>query len=135
MIATEADIPLIVELGAEAHAASLWPTGLAAFDAEDFAASCRFLMNDEDGAVFVCDRGSVWMKRYPLIFNHSAIISADVFFYATRNADSLRREAERWAGPGLVTFSRHANTDVRVDLMYQRAGYQPIEHQFIRMLP
>lgn len=131
MIATEADLPLIVELGREAHVGSIWD-GLAEFDAESFEASARHLMEGEDSEVFVCDRGTFWIARFPLFFNHAEAVAHEVFFYATRHGDALRREAEAWAGPGLQTICRHEKTDPRLDILYRRAGYQPIERTFIR---
>lgn len=94
------------------------------------------LMERETAAVFVANRGSIWMTRFPLYFNHSEQVAHDVFFYATRGGDALRREAERWAGPGsLMTISRNAATDPRLDALYSRAGYVPAEHQHVRRLP
>lgn len=133
MIATEADLPFIVELGREAHAGSSWD-GVAAFDAESFESSCRMLMAREDAAVFVADRGCLWMARSKLYFNHAESVALDVFYYATKNGDALRREAQRWAGPGLMALSRNDATDVRLDKLYSRAGFVPVEHQYIRRL-
>ena len=133
MIATEADLPLIVELGREAHAGSSW-NGVAEFDAADFEASCRMLMARDDAAVFVCDRGSLWMTRTKLYFNHAETVALDVFYYATKGGDALRREAQRWAGPGLMTLSRNDATDTRLDKLYSRAGFAPVEHQYVRRL-
>lgn len=133
MIATEADLPLIVELGREAHAASSWAT-VAEFNATDFEASCRLLMGRDDSAVFVCDRGSIWMTRTPLYFNHAERMAIDVFYYATRGGDALRREAQRWAGPGLMALSRNHATSPRLSKLYSRAGFAPAEHQYVRRL-
>ena len=135
MIATEADLPLIAELGREAHAGSSW-NGLIAFDADAFERNCRDLMSRDNAAVFVCDRGSIWMVRHRIYFNDAQAFAQDVFFYATKGGDALRREAERWAGPGTVcALSRNAATDPRLDRLYGRAGYVPVEHQFARRLP
>lgn len=130
MIATEADIPLIVDLGREAHAKSAWQ-GLAEFVAEDFEASCRMLMDDPDALVLVNSTASLWVKRFPLYFNHSETLAGEVFF-AGQNGQALRRAAEAWAGGSLITMSRNAATDDRLDNLYRRAGYVPIEHTFIR---
>lgn len=135
MIATEADIPLILELCREAHNKAMWSSFGAEFCQQSCKESCRFLMEDDDAAVFVADRGTLWVKRFPMVFNHAQIVVSDVFFYATKNADALRREAERWAGNGgLISLSRHGNTDVRVNQLYARSGYDLIEQRFLRRL-
>lgn len=132
MIATEADIPRIVELGREAHHGSMWDDLGVAFDEDSYVASCRHLMAGEDSAVFVADRGTFWIARFPLWFNHEERLAQEVFFYATRGGDALRREAEAWAGGGLMSICRHDKTDCRLETLYARAGYRPIEHTFIR---
>lgn len=132
MIATEADIPLIVDLCREAHPGSVWEDVAAGFSPEDAEISIRTLMDNPDATVLVCDRGTLWLARFPLWFNHAETITREVFFWATRGGDALRREGERWAGPGLTVLSRHDKTDPRLDTYYRRAGYRPIEHDFIR---
>lgn len=132
MIATEADLPLIIELGREAHAGSAWDDVGTLFDAESYEASCRHLMEGENSAVFVSERGTLWMAKFPLFFNHDETMAAEIFFYATKGGDALRREAERWAEGCLSTMGRHAKTDPRLDNLYKRAGYAPLEHIFIR---
>jgi hypothetical protein len=131
--ATEADLPFIVELGREAHERSCWAP-LAAFDPESFEASCRMLMERETAVVLVADRGSIWMVRHKLYFNHAEAFVQDVFWYATKNGDALRRAAERWAGPGLCALSRNDGTDPRLEKLLHRARYAPVEHQFARRL-
>lgn len=131
-LAAEADLPLIVELGREAHIGSVWDDIEAAFDAESYEASCRHLMDGENSAVFVSERGTLWMAKFPLFFNHAETMAAEVFFYATKGGDALRREGKRWAEGCLSTMSRHDKTDPRLDILYRRAGYRPMEHTFIR---
>lgn len=132
MIATEADIPLIVDLCAEAHVGSVWEDVGAEFDPESCEEAIRALMENPDAVVLVCDRGTLWLMRFPLWFNRAETITREIFFYATRGGDALRREGERWAGPGLMTLSRHDKTSPRLETLYRRAGYRPIEHDFIR---
>lgn len=132
MIATEADLAFIIELGAEAHAGSVWDDVGTVFDRTSYEASCRSLMERDDAGVFVCDRGTLWLARFPLWFNHAETLTSEIFFYATAGGDALRREGERWAGEGLLTMCRHDKTDPRLDSLYRRAGYAPIEHTFIR---
>lgn len=132
MIATEADLPLIVELATEAHKGSIWEQVGTVPDPKSIEASCLSLMAREDAAVFVCDRGVLMLARVPLWFDHGEIIAHEIFFYATKGGDALRREGQRWAGEGLGTLSRHETTDTRLESLYRRAGYVPIEHTFIR---
>lgn len=129
MIATEADIPLIIELAIEAHTGSAWE-GFAEPDPESIALSVKALIDNEDAAVFVCDRGVLMLARFPVWFNQAVPVASEVFFYATKGGDALLREGRRWAG-GLMTLSRHDKTDPRLEKLYQRAGFVPIEHTFI----
>lgn len=131
MIAAEADIPLITELGAEAHAGSVWDDVGTVFDPESYEASCRALMDRDDAEVFVSERGTLWLVKIPLWFNHAETITQEIFFYATAGGDALKREGERWA-EGLISMHRHHKTDPRLDSLYRRSGYVPIEHMFIR---
>lgn len=130
MIASEADLPLIVDLGRKAHAASAW-RDVADFDPASFEGSCRALIEDPSALVLVSPRASLWIKQFPLYFNHAETVAHEVFF-AGVNAGALRREAERWAEGALITMSRNAATNPRLDTLYQRAGYVPVEHTFIR---
>lgn len=131
MIATEGDLPMIVELAREAHVGSVWEE-MADFDAESCEASVRHMMASEDQAVFVSERGVMMVARVPVWFNHAETIACEVFYYATKGGDALRREAQAWAGSGLMTLSRHDRTDARLDKIYGRAGFKPLEHTFIR---
>lgn len=130
MIASEADLPQIVELGREAHGGSAW-NGLADFCPESFEKTCRGLMERDDALVLFDGQASLWMVRFPLYFNHAETVSNEVFFYARHNGDPLRRAAERWA-EGFVTMSRNEGTDPRYDRLLSRAGYVPVEHTFVR---
>lgn len=120
-----------MDLCREAHTGSVWD-GLAEFNAEDCEASIRVLMENPEAVVLVCDRGTLWLIRIPVWFNHAETIASEVFYYATKGGDALRREGERWAGPGLMTLCRHERTDPRLEILYRRGGYAPIEHTFIR---
>lgn len=131
MIATEADIPLIVELALESHPGSVWAQVGAKPDPESIERTVRALMAREDALVLVCDRGTLWLVKQALWFDHSQPVTFEMFFYATRGGDALRREGEKWAD-GLILMNRHATTDARLDTYYRRAGYVPIEHAFVR---
>lgn len=130
--AVEGDIPLIVELAREAHAGSVWERVGANPDPGCIASSVRSLMHRDDATVLLSQRGVLMLARIPLWFDHGERIAHEVFFYATEGGDALRRAGEAWAGSGLMTMSRHETTDPRLDTLYRRAGFVPIEHTFIR---
>lgn len=134
MIATVADIPFIIDLCREAHGGSVWEDVGAAFDEGSCEAAIRGLMDNPDAVVLVCDRGTLWLVRFPLWFNQAETIANELFFYATKGGDALRYEAARWVGEGLTTLSRHEKTDTRLETIYRRAGFQALEHTFIRRL-
>lgn len=125
------DLSWLVDLGREAHGHTTWGQ-VAEYCPASFADTCRGLMDREDAAVLVNRRGSIWVCRFPLFFNHAESVAHEVFFYATEGGDALRRAAERWAGPGLKTLSRNDATDTRLGRLYERAGYRPVEHTYIR---
>lgn len=131
MIATEADLPLIVELALEAHKGSVWED-FADADPACIKATVRALMDRDDAAVFVSERGVLMMALVPVWFNHAVKIGHEVFYYATKGGDALRREGQRWAAGHLMTISRHDRTDPRLDKLLTRAGLVPLEHTWIR---
>lgn len=130
MIATEADVSMIVELALEAHKGSVWEE-FADAKPEDIAATARMLMARDDAAVFVSERGVLMLALVPVWFNHAVKIAHEIFFYATKGGDALRREGQRWAAGNLMTISRHERTDPRLEKLLSRAGLVPIEHTFI----
>lgn len=130
MIATEADLPLILELALEAHRGSVWEE-FADADPESITKAAETLMAREDAAVFVSERGVLMLAMVPVWFNHSIKIAHEIFFYATKGGDALRREGKRWASGNLLTISRHDRTDPRLEKLLTRAGLVPIEHTFI----
>jgi len=134
--ATAQDMPLIVELGREMHARSVW-RDYAAFDGTDFDNSAQRLIDDPDGAVFLSRRGMLWLSIVSLYFNSGVRIAAEMFFYAPDGrGDALRRAGERWARQSaqLIAMNAHGNTDPRARLLYERAGYAALEHSFLRAL-
>lgn len=132
MIATEADISLIVDLAMEAHRGSVWEDVGTRPNPESIAASVRSLLDRDNAAVFVSKRGVLMLAAFPLWFDHSETVVSEIFFFATEGGDALRREGEAWAAGRLLTMCRHEKTDPRLDKLYARAGYQPIERTFIR---
>jgi hypothetical protein len=132
VIATEADIPMIVDLCREAHVGSVWEDLDVRFDAESTEATIRALMENPNAVVMVSERGTLWLMKFPVWFNHAETMANEVFFYATEGGDALRREGQRWAGGMLMTLSRHEKTDDRLDRLYERGGFTPLEHTWIR---
>jgi hypothetical protein len=124
------DLDLIVELAREAHTGSAWE-GLAEFDPDSVREAAQGLIDGEHGTVLVSTRGVLMLARFPLWFNKAETLTTEVFFYATEGGDALRRAGERWAD-GLIVMCRHAHTDPRLDRLYERAGYRPLEHVFAR---
>lgn len=116
----------------EAHVGSVWEAVGTKPDPDSIAGSVKGLLARDDAAVFVSERGVLMLVRFPLWLDHAETVTNEIFFYATKGGDALRREGERWAGKGLNTLSRHETTDTRLESLYRRAGYVPIEHTFIR---
>jgi hypothetical protein len=105
VIATEADIPLIVELATEAHKGSVWEAVGARPDPVSIETSALALMARADAAVFVSERGVLMVALVPLWFDHAEKIAHEIFYYASKGGDALRREAKEWARGRLWTLS------------------------------
>ena len=130
--ATEADIPAIVEMGAEFH--EFGPYRDIPYDPEATGAFVGGVIHA--GAVFIHDQGMIGGCLVPLYFNPRHFIASELFWWAKRDGRGLLRAFEGWAretGARAVTLSA-LETD-RVNLtakLFERLGYQRREIGFLK---
>lgn len=134
MIATEADIPRMVEMGRQFHAHS--PYADVAFDADATADLLRRVI--ADGGAFVSDAGMIGGITSPLYFAPSHTVAVELFWWSNGGGRALREEFEAWArerGAYAVQMSALANGDAEaVDRNYTRAGYAKAETAYLKVL-
>lgn len=93
--AGEADLPLILDMGAKFHAAAK-PGGV--FCAETFGEFCRHLIREDHGCLFVSERGMIGGFAWPLPFSANHLIAMDAFWWAEDGRGmALLRALEDWA--------------------------------------
>lgn len=130
MIATEDDIPRIVEWGRQFHAAS--PYRALPYAPESVAAAVRSLM--EGGIVLISDKGMAAAMMGPLWFS-DGLAAQECFWWGDA---SLRQGLEDWArSRGCSTFSMICLENEKAPVMarlYRTQGYQPCEHHFMKAL-
>lgn len=145
--ATEADISAIVETGARFHDVAGW-SDIASYDAEDCARSIGAMMSNGSGVFLVAEDagkivGIAGGVVYPLYFNAGHQSGQELFLWV----DPERRDG---LGGSMLTALEAAARDAGCDswamialdmmrpretgLLYQRRGYRPSEHSWIRSL-
>lgn len=130
MIATEADIPRILEWGRQFHAMS--PYSDMVFAPERVEATIRNLM--EIGVVLISDTGMAAAVMAPLWFSEG-LAAQEVFWWGDA---ALRQGLEDWArASGCATFSMICLENEKAPVMarlYRMQGYQACEHHFMKVL-
>lgn len=133
--ATSADLPWVVELGAQFHAEDRW-SGTLTFAPESFWATCEQLL--EVGAIFLSERGVIGLVVNPSIYNHATRVASELFFWAPDGrGDALRRAAEAWTkqhADVLVMGAHEPGPVERIANWYRRKGYTPIGRQFAKVI-
>lgn len=130
MIATEADLPRIVEWGRQFHAIS--PYAGLPYAPERVAETVRGLM--ESGVVLISETGMAAAVMAPLWFA-DGLAAQEVFWWGDA---SLRQGLEDWArANGCTTFSMICLENEKAPVMarlYRMQGYRPCEHHFVKVL-
>lgn len=143
--ATLDDLPRLVELGREFHAATIL-ADVVQYHAETSADVARGMILNPDCAIFVLEIGGQLVGMIsgtiqPLYFNRHVQTVQQFFYYvdpAHRGLSSLRLLAalERWgADHGATLFFSGAKNDSReqgMDTMLRRRQYQPLETIYMR---
>lgn len=130
--ATAEDVPRIVDLGEKFHAYSPWRE--LPYDREAVTEMAARLI--EVGAVFATDDGIIGGAILPLWFAPSFKVGIELFWYAPKDGQGLRREFEAWCeaqGAYAAQCSGLADDHLpAVTRIFRRAGYEPGETVFIK---
>lgn len=136
--ATEADVPNIVELGARmaAHAKLDAHVG---YDPASVEALCRHLISSPDGILICDDQGMIGGLAHPHPFNVSVKVGQELFWYSEGDTGlALLDAAEAKAKAiGVQYWSMICEQTMRpkvVGRLYERRGYTPLEHTYIKEL-
>lgn len=130
--ATADDIARVVELGAQFHAYG--PYRDIPFDEAGLGAFVGGLI--EHGVVFLSDDGMLGGVLSPLYFNPSAVMGAELFWWAGKSGRQLREAFEVWARErGALGVQFSGLCDERSDTIrkvFARAGYTAAETAFFK---
>lgn len=131
MIATEADLPRILEFAKAFHGYSPWsryPMDEAA--TETYA---RNIM--ASGVILISDKGMIGGLLHAVPFAPSVVAGVELFWWGD---GQLKKDFEVWArerGANAIQFS--ALADDRSDIMarlFRRDGYRPVETGYLKDL-
>lgn len=146
--ATQDDLPAYMDLAA-AFVATTPVSNIISFDREGTAAFVEAALDNPDMLILVAEDGGkivgiTGALAYPMYFNPAKRVAQELWWYMAPdarggNAGSLMfKTIERWAKDvGAEAMFMIALADGRVDKMekvYQRAGYGPVERTYVRGL-
>lgn len=131
MIATEADLPRILEFAKAFHGYSPWSR--YPMDEEATANYARNIM--ASGVILISDKGMIGGLLHAVPFAPSVVAAVELFWWGD---GQLKKDFEAWArerGATAIQFS--ALADDRSDLMarlFRRDGYRPVETGYLKDL-
>ena len=130
--ATRADMPEILRLGRDFHAAC--PYRDFPLDLDAFAEFAGRLI--DHGVIFLSEDGMIGGLMSAMYFNPEVRTGAELFWWAPKGGQALRKAFELWAkdqGAVAVQFSGLADDRAEtVTKLFRRAGYQPAEMAFFK---
>lgn len=134
-LATESDIPALVELGQRFHAAS--PYRAMQYEPERVAQTLKAVIGT--GTVFVSGEPVHSMGaaiKGPMWFSSGE--AAQELFLWGKDGKMIRQALEKWAtDQGCESFSMVCLEDdkaVQMTRLYRMAGYVPVERHFLKAL-
>lgn len=140
--ATIADLTRMVELGERFHAYAR--VAEIPFCPDSFRATVERGMHDLDQCFLVAEadgeiRAMAGAVAYPPYFNHAAKTGQELFWWSECGEGmGLHAALADWAASrGCQTFAMIALADdraARMTRLYERMGYRPTEHTFIKGL-
>lgn len=134
--ATHQDIPVLLAMGEKfAELAKL--TEHVGYDPESMARSFAFMIEDENCAIFVGERGAIGGNKAPHPFNHAHWIAQELFWWS-EGGEGIRLLTvfEEWAREhcaSLRMITLEAVEPERTGGLYRRLGFDPLEHGYIKI--
>lgn len=134
-IATHADVPDLVEMGARFHAMS--PHAWAGeYDRAAVARTVAFLIDHPDGLVVRNDAGVLGGLIAPIFFAPAERMMEESFWWAEARGQEMRKFFEgeaRRMGASHVLFSVLENERIAaIDRVMRRDGYVPVERRYMK---
>lgn len=129
MIATEADLPRILEFARAFHGYSPW----SRFPLDESATETYARNIMADGVIFISETGFIGGVLMPIPFAPQVVLAVELFWWGD---GALKAEFEEWAkaqGATAVQFS--ALADDRSEAMarlFARNGYRPAETGYLK---
>ncbi len=125
--ATEADFPMMCDLGAKFHAAS---DDGGVYDPETFTRFLNLLL--AEGCIFVSERGMIGGYAWPSPWAKDFLIAMEAFWWAEDGQGRALADAyEAWAGSVGAGSTRmgyiEATQPERVASILRKRGYRPLE--------
>ena len=135
--ATVSDIPRLLEMGSKfADKARLIEH--VGYDPESMEKTFAYLIGDGNCCVLVGESGAIGGMKSPHPFNHAHWIAQELFWWSEgREGLRLLDAFEAWAGEQCATvrmITLEAVNPERMGRLYQRRGYAPLEHGYIKRL-
>jgi hypothetical protein len=130
------DIPRLLEYGARfADRAKL--SEHVGYDAADMDRTFRLMIDAPEHVVFVSDAGAIGGMSGPHPFNYKHIIAQEVFWWS-EGRDGLRlfhafREWAQDKAHSLRMITLEAVEPERTGRLYERLGYAPLEHSYVKV--
>lgn len=133
--ATLSDIPAMLEIG-ERFSAKAKLAEHVGYDATDMEATFRAMIENENYVIFVNEGGLIGGAKAPHPFNYSHWIAQEMFWWAERDGLKLLHAFEEWAREhchSIRMIAVEAIQPERVGRIYERQGYVPLEHGYIKV--
>lgn len=137
--ADDSDIPALLRIGVKfAAAAGLKDT--VGFNEASLATTLQMLIDNPLGILLITEdlTGAAGGLVHPSIFNHAHMTGQELFWWAEGQGMALLDAMEQRARElGAQTWSMITLEAIRPQAtgrLYQRRGYQPLEHSYIKRL-
>lgn len=132
------DIPRIVDLG-ERMAARAGLEGHVGYDRQSVAATLEHLIDSPDGILICDDNGMIGGLCYPHPFNISVKTGQELFWYSEGDSglallDACEAKAKAIGAKFWTMISQETMRPKAVGKLYERRGYRPLEHSYIKEL-
>lgn len=135
--ATHEDIPALVGMGKQFHAASIDKD--IPYDPDGAVSFFKALIGSDMGFVAISETGFVAGLTTTLPqLQKDYLIASECYWWAERDGNDLIKAFERWAkerGASRIVIShRHDTRNAALSRLYRMMGYEPYEHYYMRAI-